>query len=295
MKLPPLPPVLTLMLGLLLGLLPAILSGAPAAVVFDLGHARLTATVYDDGGERGTLIALPGSGADNSRYSDLGPLLAQAGYRVVALNQRGIAGSTGALVNLSLDDYAADVIAVMDSLGLPRAHLMGWALGNRIARAAATLHPDRVSSVILLAAGGLVPPTASVGEELARLLADSSLPLDEKIQLARRTLFAATTPQARVETFARELNYWPEGRAGQTSANRNTPQEEWWAGGSAPLLIIQGAEDVTAPVDNGRQMQTTYPDRVTLVEIAGAGHLMAYEKPEATAAAIIGFLAQFGD
>ena len=36
-----------------------------------------------------TIIALPGSGADVSRYKYIGPLLARAGYKLVAINQRG--------------------------------------------------------------------------------------------------------------------------------------------------------------------------------------------------------------
>ncbi len=56
------------------------------------------------------------------------------------------------------------------------------------------------------------------------------------------------------------------------------------------MLIVQGLDDVTAPVANGRQMKETEGDRVELVEIADAGHLMAFEKPQETADAVIAFL-----
>ena len=283
---------LVILLASLLGLsLPAGLAAQTRDMRFALRHASLNATVYGASDASATLIALPGSGSDNSRYQDLGELLAAAGYRMVALNQRGIAGSTGNLENLTLHDYAADVIAVMDALELPRAHLMGWALGNRIARVVATDYPERVISVVLLAAGGLVPPTADPGD-LNRLLAEADIPATEKFSLARDTLFSPQTDDAKVWTFVNELHYWNAGRAGQTAANRATPQEQWWAGGSAPLLIIQGLDDRTAPVANGRQMREAYPERVELVEIPGAGHLMGFEKPRETANAILEFLAR---
>ncbi len=211
---------------------------------------------------------------------------------MVALNQRGIKGSNGELQNLTMHDFALDVASVIDSFGLSKAHLMGWAMGNRISRATATHFPEKVATVTLLAAGGLVPATAAPGE-LNRLLAEPDLEYAEKIRLARNTLFSPATDAAKVREFVDELRYWPAGRDAQTAANRATPQEEWWSGGVAPMLIVQGLDDVTAPVANGRQMKETEGDRVELVEIADAGHLMAFEKPQETADAVIAFLKRF--
>ena len=125
----------------------------------DIGHARLNAFIWESNlANAETIIALPGSGSDVTRYRYIAPFLAEAGYRLVAVNQRGIMGSSGTLENLTLHDYAADIIAVADALDLEKFHMMGWALGNRISRTVATDFPDRVASVTLLAAGGLVTP-----------------------------------------------------------------------------------------------------------------------------------------
>jgi len=56
------------------------------------------------------------------------------------------------------------------------------------------------------------------------------------------------------------------------------------------MLIVQGLDDKTAPPENGIRMQTEFGDRITLVNLENAGHLMGVERPEATAAAIITFL-----
>jgi pimeloyl-ACP methyl ester carboxylesterase len=257
-------------------------------ILIDLGDHQLTAWAWGDPTAE-LVLALPGSGASNTRYFLLGALVASSGYRFVAINQRGIAGSSGHLEGLTLHDYADDIARVIDYFGAPQAHLVGWALGNRIQRTVATNYPDKVATVTLLAAGGLVAPDLAPGV-LNRLLSEPDLPLDEKQALARESLFAAATDDQQVRGFVEQLSYWPAARRSQQVANRAVPREHWWAGGDSPLLIVQGLEDRTAPPANGRQMQQTYGDRVTLVEISDAGHLMGYEKPEETARAIVEFL-----
>ncbi len=261
----------------------------PVARVFDIGHAQLNTLVWGDNGERETIIALPGSGGDVTRYRDIGPALAAAGYRMIAVNQRGIMGSTGNLENLTLHDYAADVVAIIDSLGIPKTHLIGWALGNRTSCVVATDFPDRVASITLIAAGGLAEPLTEPGE-LGELLGNAALPVAEKVRLARRTLFSDATPDSVIEEFVSTLQYWNAARASQTRANRDTPLQEWWAGGNGPMLIVQGLDDKTAPPANGIQMQAEFGDRITLVNLENVGHLMGMEQPQATAAAIIEFL-----
>jgi pimeloyl-ACP methyl ester carboxylesterase len=259
---------------------------------FDLGYARLHAVVWEPGvADAETVLALPGSGGDVTRYNSLGPLLAAAGYRLIALNQRGIMGSTGELDNLTLHDYAADVAAVIDLLGVGKVHVLGWALGNRIMRVVATDFPDKVASVSLIAAGGLAEPLTAPGE-LAALLGDAELSESEKAQLARRTLFSPHSDEELVLEYVRGLRYWNAARASQTRANRDTPVAQWWAGGEGPMLIVQGLDDKTAPPENGNRMKAEFGDRVTLVNLEHAGHLMGMEQPRATADAIIGFLRQ---
>jgi pimeloyl-ACP methyl ester carboxylesterase len=56
------------------------------------------------------------------------------------------------------------------------------------------------------------------------------------------------------------------------------------------MLVIQGLSDVWAPVENGRSLKADYPDRVTLVELPAVGHLMASERPDLVADAIVAFV-----
>jgi len=114
------------------------------------------------------VILLPGrGGAGAEQYRALGSEIAAAGFRAVAMNPRGVGLSHGPLEDLSLHDLADDVATVVDKLGGP-AHIIGRALGNRVARCFAADYPQSVKSVSLISAGGLIPPLPANGNHQTR-------------------------------------------------------------------------------------------------------------------------------
>jgi pimeloyl-ACP methyl ester carboxylesterase len=86
-------------------------------------------------------------------------------YAVVAADNRGIGGSTFSGTALTVDDMAADVLALADAEGFDRFHLAGHSLGGLIAQAVALRRPERVISLALLC-------TFLHGREAARLTPD---------------------------------------------------------------------------------------------------------------------------
>ena len=259
-------------------------------VLVDVGYAKFLTHVWTtESADAETIFALPGSGADVSRYKYLGPILAEAGYKLIAINQRGILGSSGRLERITLQDLAGDVVAIADKMKVEKFHMVGWAFGNRTSRMLATTYPERLASLILIAAGGLVPPLTEPGE-LAKLLDDQTLNEEEKIHFARRTMFSPETDQRIVRNYVRGLTYWPKARRGQSEANRNTPLEDWAAGGNGPVLMIMGVDDLTAPIENGYRMKAEHGDRLTLISIENAGHAVGLEKPKEVAEAMIEFI-----
>ncbi|MDZ7728767.1 MAG: alpha/beta hydrolase [Dehalococcoidia bacterium] len=83
--------------------------------------------------------------------------------------------------------------------------------------------------------------------------------------------------------------WWPCAAAAQALATRRTPTEEWWHAGTAPVLVVQGMQDRLAPPGNACALQEDLGDRVTLVEVEGAGHALLPEQPEAVATAVKSF------
>ena len=109
---------------------------------------------------------------------------------------------------------------------------------------------------------------------------------DRNRLLALRSL----APGSEVAPLVAITESWPDGSAAQGAAGRGTPLDEWWPGGSAPMLVIQGLQDKIAPPGNGRDLKANYPDRVTLVEIDGAGHAALVEHPARIADETVAFL-----
>lgn len=86
---------------------------------------------------------------------------------------------------------------------------------------------------------------------------------------------------------------WPEATQAQSKANQATPLIEWCNGGQAPMLVIQGVDDIMAVPENGQILKRDNKDRVKLVNIDKAGHLMIYEQPNQVANEILSFLSSF--
>lgn len=233
------------------------------------------------------VVLLPGLGWSASAFELLGPELAANGYRAIAMNRRGVRGSTGPLQNVTLHDYADDVVQLATTLRLEKVHLLGWALGNRIARVVASEHPSIVASVILLAAGGRIPPEPAAAQALSAL-GGPSLTRDRRSELVRIALFG---PEAtNLDRFLALEESWPAARAAESAAAQASPFEQWWAGGSAPMLVVQGLDDRTAPTGNGRSLKAEFPDRVELVELPRLGHAALFEAPDKVSAAVLRFL-----
>jgi non-heme chloroperoxidase len=112
------------------------------------GGVRLE--VLDWGGAGPALVLLAGLGESGHIYNDLAPRLTDR-FRVIALTRRGNGASSRADTSTYvLDTLAADIGAVMDSLGLRRASLIGHSIaGAEITRFAARF-PDRVDKLVYL-------------------------------------------------------------------------------------------------------------------------------------------------
>ncbi|MDX1885197.1 alpha/beta hydrolase [Mycolicibacterium sp. 120270] len=85
------------------------------------------------------------------------PVLAAAGYHVLAPDQRGYGGSSrpSAVEKYSIVELAADLVGLLDDAGAERAAVVGHDWGSIVAWAMPLLHPDRVAAVAGLAG----PPT----------------------------------------------------------------------------------------------------------------------------------------
>ena len=249
----------------------------------DVGGAVLNVTAW---GQGESVVLISGAGGSAGDYEVLGPALAAKGFRVFAVNARGVRGSSGSLESLTLHDYAKDVARLIDRVGAGRAHVFGPAVGGRIARCVATDFPQQAATVTVVAAGGKVPGDPEASAAVERYFNDAAITREELRQIAQSALLA---PGSDPSTLLAARENWAAARAAVARASLATPVDDWWLGGRVPMLVIQGRNDRVAPVANGRLLKEAAPGRVTLVELENTGHMAVFERPTEVVAAAVEF------
>jgi 3-oxoadipate enol-lactonase len=108
--------------------------------------------VRDTGGDGPAVLLLHGwcVSADLNWFRTYAPL-AEAGYRVLALDHRGHGRGLRTPVDFRLEDCGHDAAALLETLGVQRAAVVGYSMGGPIGSLLARDHPDRVSGLVLCA------------------------------------------------------------------------------------------------------------------------------------------------
>jgi pimeloyl-ACP methyl ester carboxylesterase len=222
---------------------------------------------YDDipatGGARGTVVLVHGFASNRSEnWKRLGWYAAfeRAGYRVVALDLRGHGQSAKPHEAQAYDrsKLTADVIALMDQVGLGRAHLMGYSMGAHLSLAIAHEAPQRVDRLVLGGIGGRVlgegPPRAAPAMSLSQaLLAEDPSAISDPIQRGFRQFAQMQGDDRQALAACAQGRGEPVSRADLQAL-------------SAPTLVVAGARD----------------------ELAGDPHVLAEAIPGAKAVALPG-------
>ncbi|HKX43685.1 MAG TPA: alpha/beta hydrolase [Burkholderiaceae bacterium] len=94
-------------------------------------------------------------------WNEQAALLAARGYRVVCVDTRGHGDSECRHDRCTMDDLGADTLAVMDALGIARAHYVGLSLGGMSGFGLGLRHSERISSLLLCDARADAPPAVA--------------------------------------------------------------------------------------------------------------------------------------
>jgi pimeloyl-ACP methyl ester carboxylesterase len=229
-------------------------------------------------------VLLPSLGRGAEDFSPVARRLADAGFRVLRPQPRGIGNSRGAMADIDLHDLAADIAAVIEHTDCGPAFVAGHAFGNRVARMLATDRPDLVHAVALIAANVGHAPSPPKIREAIRNSANPALPNAVRLEALQFAFFA---PGNDASVW---LGGWhPEVLAAQRSAGDRTSREADYAAGSAPILYLQPDHDPLAHAEDAVEFKRALGDRVTIVTIAHASHAVVIEQPDAVAGALIDY------
>lgn len=130
-----------------------------------------------EAGDRGAPVVLLSHGFPELAYSwrHQIPVLADAGYHVLAPDQRGYGGSSrpAAIEAYDMHQLTADLVGVLDDVGVEKAAWVGHDWGAMVVWNAPLLHPDRVGAVAALSVPPVPRPKRPVTVSLRRTFGEN--------------------------------------------------------------------------------------------------------------------------
>ncbi len=266
-------------------------------------------SVETDEGRISTLTAGQGEpvvcihGLGGTKASFLTTIAALSGERrVIAMDLPGFGDSEKPLgAGYDAPYFAEAVIGLLDGLGMEKAHLVGNSMGGRVAIEVGLLHPERVSSLVLLA-----PALAWLRDRRWRWLLRGPLPKLGLVQPAPRViterLVRGLVPGGRdgwtaagIDEFLRSF-LTPRGRVAFYEAARNIYMDEphgeqgLWTrmeGLEPSSLFVWGEKDTLVPIGFEKHVERVLPQAEHLE--LGCGHVPQMEEPEKTHEAMADF------
>jgi pimeloyl-ACP methyl ester carboxylesterase len=229
------------------------------------------------------LLLVNGLGSQCINYdAEWCDLFCREGFSVVRFDNRDV-GLSSKLegVDYALADMGNDAVAVLDSVGAERAHVMGCSMGGMIVQRLAIDHPGRLHSVTsVMSRTGEPGSGESTEEALAFLMApppeDRSAYVEH--QVAARRVYGSKPEWLDEDEIRRRAAaaydrcFYPEGIRRQMQAvTRDGSRAEQLAHVDLPVLVIHGSRDTLIDPSGGRRTAEVVPG-ARYVEIEGMGH-----------------------
>ena len=249
---------------------------------------------WHEGGSGPAVVLVNGWTASGLVWPQAFVAALERGHRVLRIDNRGAGWSRGLHRPFTIADMAGDVRRLLDELAIERATVAGLSMGGMIAQEMALRSPDRVEHLVLIGTRPPVPeytpPPASVTARLMAPPAEGE-PLRE---FMRRRWDAVTAPGFAAEhpdvmgAMVRSIVARPMPRGAVLDQARAIAA---WSGAgrlrrlAVPATVVHGELDPLVPVRNGMRLAQLIPG-ARYVELPGVGHLVPFEAPFETAAAI---------
>jgi pimeloyl-ACP methyl ester carboxylesterase len=248
---------------------------------------------YQDAGSGSPLVLINGFASTMNMWNP--PVLAAlAGhFRIITFDNRGTGYSSASDEPFSIPLFAGDTLALMDALGIARAHILGLSMGASIAQEVVLSQPGRVDRLILVAGTCGGNRAVWMKPEVLETLSDKS---GSGVDLANR-MFSVLFPKKWLMAHD-PWQYCPEVHETVSEANAARQAEAFytWSGSydrlpqvRSPTLVVTGTDDIVIPPANAITLSERIP-AARLVQVPGAGHGLMYQCPGEFAEAVLEFL-----
>ncbi len=249
----------------------------------------------EQGSRDGIAVVMLHGYSDTHRSFDLmRPLLPRA-WRVIAVTQRGHGHSDKPQSDYAMDDFAGDVPALLDALGIERAVLVGHSMGAAVALRMAAEHADRVAGLALV--NGFADFRGNAGaKELFDLVESFGEQLDPVfVRSFQASTIATPMSQGFIEFVSNEsMRCPPRAWKGAARAMLSCDPLADAARVKAPSMLIWGDKDEFVPRADQHALRRALPG-ARLVTLSGAGHAPHWERTADTAASLRAFIADIDE
>jgi 3-oxoadipate enol-lactonase len=250
----------------------------------------MTRTLYHEiAGPAGAPVVLLGHslGTNAGMWDGQVPSLAQR-YRVVRYDHRGQGRSPVPPGPYEIADLAGDVLALMDELGIERAHHCGLSIGAMVGMWLGVHAPERVDRLVLLCTSAHHAPASAWAQRAAAVLAAGSTEpvADTVVDRWLTPAFAAAHPAVRADLRALLVASPPDGYAACCGAIERMDLRDDLPRMAAPTLVVAGAADPATPPEHQELIAGRIPG-ARLELLADAAHLATAEQPEAVTRLIL--------
>jgi pimeloyl-ACP methyl ester carboxylesterase len=241
---------------------------------------------WEQDGSGDPVLLIMGLGMNATGWWRTIPVLAGAGLRVLAFDNRGVGRSDRPPGPYSVPMLADDAVAILDAAGEDRAHVYGISLGGMIAQEVVLRHPERVRALVLGATWGGGDMTVPAGEDtLAFFRRRGEMPAEEAVWASVPYNYSPRTRREHgeriAEDIAQRLRYPVESAPylAQLEAAMGHDAGSRLPSIAAPTLIVQGEADVMVPPANGERLAAAIPgaEHRTWPDTA---HLFFTDEPE---------------
>ena len=236
------------------------------------------------------VVVLGGSlGSTLEMWDPQVPALAER-FRVVRYDARGHGRSPVPPGPYALDDLVDDLVALLDRLDVPRAHVVGLSLGGMTAMRLAAREPSRVDRLALLCTSAKFPTSSPWAERAATVRAEGAAAIAEAVVDRWFTPRLRDADPALVDRMRAMVAATPaEGYASCCTAIERMDLRPDLPGIQAPTLAIAGADDPATPPEHLATIADAIPGARLLV-LPQAAHLANVEQAAAVDAALLAHL-----
>lgn len=208
-------------------------------------------------------------------------------FLVVRCDTRGHGESPVPPGTYVIDDMVDDAVALLDNLGIQRAHVAGLSLGGMIAMRLAARDADRVDRLALLCTSAQLGPPETWAERAAAVRANGTAAVADAV-VGRWLTESRRNAEPETTEYLREMvaSTPSDGYAACCDAIREMDLRDDLAGVAAPTLVVAGADDPSTPPVHLQTIAAAISG-ARLIELADCAHLATIDQPEAVTEALV--------